>query len=176
LITGGHTACWWTATAGRVDGHAHYVGPEEGAVSMDNRSEDQSSLVDEVATATPPCPPWCVDYEDLDEDLRAHKGVASPRIPAVGDFPGDDEYVVVRALFLDAYPPHRPEADHMPKVELCLGAERACVDLLPADARQLARELLRRADEIERGMGTRQPQYGFGRSPRGCRMLARFPE
>jgi hypothetical protein len=134
------------------------MGPGEGAVSMDNRNEDQTSVVDEVTTATPPCPPWCVNCEDLDEGLCAHKGVPSPRIPVMGDFPGDDEYAMIHALFLEAYPPHRPDADHVPKVELCLGAGRACVDLLPADARQLARELLRRADEIEQGMGTRRPQ------------------
>ena len=117
---------------------------------------------DELAAGAtmPNCPPWCVNCEDLSDDIpgsRFHNGVDSPRIPALVDIAGAENYLLVRTSFCDVYPPLRMPtvSDTNARIELCLGEERMTAYLLPADARRLAEEILQRIDEIERSPDTR---------------------
>ena len=115
-----------------------------------------------VGATMPDCPPWCVDCEDLSDDIpgsRFHNGVDSPRIPARVDMAWSENYILVRTSFCDVYPPLREPtvSDTNARIELCLGEEWMTASMLPADARRLAEEILQRVDEIEHSPDTRLP-------------------
>jgi hypothetical protein len=115
-----------------------------------------------VGATMPNCPPWCVDCEDLSDDIpgsRFHNGAASPRIRASVDVSGRENYVLVRSSFCDLYPPLRVPvvSDDSGCIELCLGEERMTARMTSADARRLAQEILRRVDEIDHSPETRPP-------------------
>ena len=115
-----------------------------------------------AAEATMPiCPPWCVSCRDISSDLpgsRIHHGATSAPIPALIDIT-DDKHVRVRTVFCDVYPPLRqppPVCEDTARIALCV-SDHEVIALLPSDARQLAAEILQRADEIERSPSTRPP-------------------
>lgn len=118
---------------------------------------------DELAAGAtmPTCPAWCVDCEDLSDDMpgsRFHNGADSPRIPAHVQIAGMENYIMVRSSFCDEYPPLRVPvvSDDSGGIELCLGEKWMTARMLPADARRLAEEILQRVDEIEHTPDTRQ--------------------
>ena len=110
----------------------------------------------------PNCHPWCVDCEDISDDIpgsRFHNGAASPRIPAAVTLAGRENYVTVRSSFCDLYPPLRVPvvSDDRGCIEVCLGEEWPAARMSPANARRLAQEILRRVDEVEHTPDTRLP-------------------